>query len=161
MIRVIETFMNWQDCSNEEKHPRHGVNADGEARPLISPAAGLNVGGPFVEEIQKVRLLLYDLSPTSHHFPPQFSNPKYVCLLMPFYKQGDLKHFTLSQPEPIHEEFLLDFTAQISSLLQHFHDRDEALIHRDMKPGMAFCDPPFLYTNTPQKTFFSRMTAKV
>eukprot|EP01061_Rhynchopus_euleeides_P022135 TRINITY_DN36056_c0_g1_i1.p1 TRINITY_DN36056_c0_g1~~TRINITY_DN36056_c0_g1_i1.p1 ORF type:complete len:992 (+),score=349.92 TRINITY_DN36056_c0_g1_i1:138-3113(+) len=109
MIRVIETFMNWQDVSTEER-----LN---EERPLLSPA-GLNGGGveSFLEEIKK------------------FSNPKYVCLLMPFYKRGDLKQFAMSTPDPIPEDLLLDFTAQISSLMQHFHDRDEPLIHRDLKP---------------------------
>eukprot|EP00754_Rhynchopus_humris_P015158 Rhum_TRINITY_DN14427_c11_g10::Rhum_TRINITY_DN14427_c11_g10_i1::g.89942::m.89942 len=120
MIRVLETFMNWKDCSDETgKDVRKSPSAktSEESRALLSPA-GFRPDEPL-SEMKK------------------FTSPKYVCLLMPFYKQGDLKSFAQRHSGPMPEELLLDFAAQVSSLLQYFHARDEPLLHRDLKPENA------------------------
>eukprot|EP01060_Flectonema_neradi_P036731 TRINITY_DN7157_c0_g1_i1.p1 TRINITY_DN7157_c0_g1~~TRINITY_DN7157_c0_g1_i1.p1 ORF type:complete len:897 (+),score=144.08 TRINITY_DN7157_c0_g1_i1:220-2910(+) len=64
----------------------------------------------------------------------KFGSPKYVCLVMPFYRQGDLKKFVLETEGPIPEQLLLDFTAQICSLMEFLHGKEPPLIHRDLKP---------------------------
>ena len=64
----------------------------------------------------------------------KFGSPKYVCLVMPFYRQGDLKKFVLETEGSIGEELLLDFTAQICSLMEFLHSKEPPLIHRDLKP---------------------------
>ncbi|KAJ9469039.1 Serine/threonine-protein kinase [Diplonema papillatum] len=109
MIRVLETFMNWNDCdlsSNATPKAADGRlrnNSRGSDRPLL-------------DDMQKL------------------ANPKYVCLVMPFYREGDLKHFALNYPGPVPEELLLDFAAQCCSLLHFLHDREHPLVHRDLKP---------------------------
>eukprot|EP01063_Lacrimia_lanifica_P038165 TRINITY_DN8039_c0_g1_i1.p1 TRINITY_DN8039_c0_g1~~TRINITY_DN8039_c0_g1_i1.p1 ORF type:complete len:993 (+),score=221.18 TRINITY_DN8039_c0_g1_i1:111-3089(+) len=106
MIRVMETFMNWKSESEERV-------------PLIPPtqsSAELPPEGVRPEDIHK------------------FSHPRYVCLVMPFYRNGDLKNFALSSPDFLPEALLLDYTAQMCSLLQYLHDRSHALVHRDLKP---------------------------
>eukprot|EP01059_Diplonema_ambulator_P033218 TRINITY_DN6850_c1_g1_i1.p1 TRINITY_DN6850_c1_g1~~TRINITY_DN6850_c1_g1_i1.p1 ORF type:complete len:800 (+),score=183.13 TRINITY_DN6850_c1_g1_i1:54-2453(+) len=95
MIKVVETFMNWSNSSDESDEKSEE---------------------PLLEDMKR------------------FNSPKYVCLVMPFYRQGDLKQFALNYPDHIPEKLLLDFAAQIISLLQYLHDRDQPLIHRDLKP---------------------------
>eukprot|EP00755_Sulcionema_specki_P009563 Sspe_Gene.44037::Locus_21566_Transcript_1_1_Confidence_1.000_Length_3109::g.44037::m.44037 len=64
----------------------------------------------------------------------KFDNPRYVCIVMPFYKQGDLKSYVLQSEEAIPEEIILMYVGQLCSLLHYLHDRDPPLIHRDLKP---------------------------
>ena len=60
---------------------------------------------------------------------------RYVCLVMPYYKRGDLKQFVVSYPDDcLPEEMLLRMTEQLCSLLHYLHFRQPPLIHRDLKP---------------------------
>eukprot|EP01059_Diplonema_ambulator_P003710 TRINITY_DN13422_c0_g2_i3.p1 TRINITY_DN13422_c0_g2~~TRINITY_DN13422_c0_g2_i3.p1 ORF type:complete len:896 (+),score=262.34 TRINITY_DN13422_c0_g2_i3:4646-7333(+) len=66
---------------------------------------------------------------------PFLDSPRYVCLVMPYYRKGDLRSFVLNYPdEVIPEELLLNLAEQLCSLLHHLHYRMPPLIHRDLKP---------------------------
>eukprot|EP01064_Diplonema_japonicum_P021766 TRINITY_DN31334_c0_g1_i1.p1 TRINITY_DN31334_c0_g1~~TRINITY_DN31334_c0_g1_i1.p1 ORF type:complete len:869 (+),score=178.83 TRINITY_DN31334_c0_g1_i1:46-2652(+) len=66
---------------------------------------------------------------------PFIDSPRYVCLVMPYFRKGDLRNFVLNYPEEIiPEELLLTLAEQLCSLLHHLHYRMPPLIHRDLKP---------------------------
>eukprot|EP01065_Artemidia_motanka_P046772 TRINITY_DN7170_c0_g1_i1.p1 TRINITY_DN7170_c0_g1~~TRINITY_DN7170_c0_g1_i1.p1 ORF type:complete len:1048 (+),score=301.38 TRINITY_DN7170_c0_g1_i1:554-3697(+) len=61
--------------------------------------------------------------------------PTYVCIVMPYYPEGDLKHFIQShQDRAVPEATILSYGGQIASLLSVLHSRSPPLIHRDLKP---------------------------
>eukprot|EP00756_Hemistasia_phaeocysticola_P038256 Hpha_TRINITY_DN16747_c1_g1::TRINITY_DN16747_c1_g1_i1::g.76043::m.76043 len=61
--------------------------------------------------------------------------PGDVCIVMPYFPEGDLKQFILSHRESkVKERIILSFGGQIASLLSVLHARTPPLIHRDLKP---------------------------
>ena len=63
------------------------------------------------------------------------NSTRYVCLVMPYFKRGDLKQFVLNYPdETLPEEMCLRMAEQLCSLLHYLHYRQPPLIHRDLKP---------------------------
>ena len=74
-------------------------------------------------------------SPSRESHGTFIDSNRYVCLVMPYYKRGDLKHFVLNYPdECLPEEMLLRMSEQLCSLLHYLHFRQPPLIHRDLKP---------------------------
>eukprot|EP01063_Lacrimia_lanifica_P011756 TRINITY_DN18458_c0_g1_i1.p1 TRINITY_DN18458_c0_g1~~TRINITY_DN18458_c0_g1_i1.p1 ORF type:complete len:859 (+),score=143.14 TRINITY_DN18458_c0_g1_i1:95-2671(+) len=65
-----------------------------------------------------------------------FTIRRYVCIVMEYYPEGDLKQYIRSFPanDRPAEHVILEFGAQICSLLAVIHAQAPPLIHRDLKP---------------------------
>ncbi|KAJ9459242.1 Serine/threonine-protein kinase Nek4 [Diplonema papillatum] len=61
---------------------------------------------------------------------------RYVCIVMAYYPEGDLRSYISSVPpgELIAENTILSFAGQVCSLLSVMHCQSPPLIHRDLKP---------------------------
>eukprot|EP01065_Artemidia_motanka_P023717 TRINITY_DN2838_c0_g1_i1.p1 TRINITY_DN2838_c0_g1~~TRINITY_DN2838_c0_g1_i1.p1 ORF type:complete len:981 (+),score=230.55 TRINITY_DN2838_c0_g1_i1:64-3006(+) len=57
-----------------------------------------------------------------------------LCIITPYYREGDLGKFIKNYGAVLPEEVILRFAGQIASLLQYLHARSPPLIHRDLKP---------------------------
>eukprot|EP00754_Rhynchopus_humris_P015160 Rhum_TRINITY_DN14427_c11_g5::Rhum_TRINITY_DN14427_c11_g5_i1::g.89916::m.89916 len=113
MVRVVETFFFWT-----ENGPQLGLTANGSGETLT--------GGSKVSEKTPLRseIIQRDL-------------PRYVCIVMAYYSEGDLKSFITSHIEnrtKIPEAVLLSFIQQICSLLEVMHGQEKPVVHRDLKP---------------------------
>eukprot|EP01062_Namystynia_karyoxenos_P042889 TRINITY_DN31416_c0_g1_i1.p1 TRINITY_DN31416_c0_g1~~TRINITY_DN31416_c0_g1_i1.p1 ORF type:complete len:1061 (+),score=55.32 TRINITY_DN31416_c0_g1_i1:125-3307(+) len=70
----------------------------------------------------------------------------YVCLVMPFYADGDLRQLCRSEwgDKPqwnVPERRLMEIARQIALALRHLHSRQPRIIHRDLKPeNVLVCD---------------------
>ena len=62
--------------------------------------------------------------------------PRYVCIVMKYYEEGDLRRYigSFKEDEQIPEEVIFSYIAQISSLLSVLHNTEPAVVHRDLKP---------------------------
>jgi serine/threonine protein kinase len=66
---------------------------------------------------------------------------KKLCLIMDYYKEGDLEHFIEKYKEKneyIPEDLIKSFMLQLASGIHCLHSRN--LVHRDLKPGNIFMD---------------------
>eukprot|EP01061_Rhynchopus_euleeides_P019063 TRINITY_DN3137_c1_g2_i1.p1 TRINITY_DN3137_c1_g2~~TRINITY_DN3137_c1_g2_i1.p1 ORF type:complete len:1175 (+),score=355.67 TRINITY_DN3137_c1_g2_i1:108-3527(+) len=64
-----------------------------------------------------------------------FAQDGAVCLVMPFYEQGDLSTFISQYPAPVLPEALVvSFSRQIAEVLTHLHSQTPPVVHRDLKP---------------------------
>ncbi|KAG5490306.1 hypothetical protein JKF63_00426 [Porcisia hertigi] len=61
-------------------------------------------------------------------------DPLRICVVMPFYNEGDLKKFIERQREPVTEVRLCSIVLQIAGALNYLHRQDPPLVHRDIKP---------------------------
>eukprot|EP00756_Hemistasia_phaeocysticola_P024704 Hpha_TRINITY_DN15963_c1_g2::TRINITY_DN15963_c1_g2_i1::g.74494::m.74494 len=61
-------------------------------------------------------------------------SPRYVCIVMSFHREGDLRQFVAGSSGRLREEVLYGFAAQLCSLLHFLHTRSPPVIHRDLKP---------------------------
>ena len=61
-------------------------------------------------------------------------NPLRICVVMPFYNEGDLKKFIERQRKPVTEVKLCSIVLQIAGALNYLHTQDPPLVHRDIKP---------------------------
>ena len=111
MIRLIDMFMSW---SNEGEE---GASVNGT--PKTDSKSG-SPKGPSSQERQALLSLA----------------PRYVCIVMEYYPEGDLSNFILDhhrQGAP--EAFVLHVMCrQVCTLLQHLHALTPPIVHRDLKP---------------------------
>ncbi|KPA80667.1 putative protein kinase [Leptomonas pyrrhocoris] len=61
-------------------------------------------------------------------------SPLRICVVMPFYNEGDLKKFIERQHKPVTEVKLCSIVLQIAGALHYLHTQDPPLVHRDIKP---------------------------
>jgi hypothetical protein len=61
-------------------------------------------------------------------------SPLRICVVMPFYNEGDLKKFIERQRKPVTEVKLCSIVLQIAGALNYLHTQDPPLVHRDIKP---------------------------
>ncbi|KAJ9454719.1 Serine/threonine-protein kinase nekl-2 [Diplonema papillatum] len=78
---------------------------------------------------QDDRLLSADKR-TKDSFRP---SPRYVCLIMPYFPEGDLRGFVLSH-HCLPFETVLNFVGQLANCLDYMHTMSPPLVHRDLKP---------------------------
>ncbi|KAJ9459243.1 Serine/threonine-protein kinase Nek6 [Diplonema papillatum] len=64
------------------------------------------------------------------------SADRFVCIVMAYHGQGDLKKFVQDVPPGVlvPERTILSFTGQICSLLSMLHSQAPPIVHRDLKP---------------------------
>eukprot|EP00756_Hemistasia_phaeocysticola_P017339 Hpha_TRINITY_DN15532_c3_g9::TRINITY_DN15532_c3_g9_i1::g.109078::m.109078 len=116
MIRVVEVFLNW--------------NPMGAASGTDSPR--------YVEQIQtKAGEDTPQSTETGFDMDTAFCS---VCIVMPYFPEGDLRHFVKLHDRPIPERVILSFAAQIASALNVLHSRKPPIIHRDLKPENILLD---------------------
>ncbi|KPI82961.1 putative protein kinase [Leptomonas seymouri] len=60
--------------------------------------------------------------------------PPRICVVMPYYNEGDLKKFIERQRKPVTEVKLCSIVLQIAGALNYLHTQDPPLVHRDIKP---------------------------
>jgi serine/threonine-protein kinase PDIK1L len=116
MILMVDMFMNWYD--QVEKPSRHGSNLASRPKHLQQStygAIGFDPQGSFGGD--------------------EDEQPRYVCIVMEYYPQGDLKKFITSFPTDIIPEAVVVHVArQLCSLLAYLHGRQPPIVHRDLKP---------------------------
>ncbi|TPP50650.1 Protein kinase domain family protein [Leishmania donovani] len=61
-------------------------------------------------------------------------DPLRICVVMPFYSEGDLKKFIERQRKPVTEVKLCSIVLQIAGALNYLHRQEPPLVHRDIKP---------------------------
>ncbi|CAJ1010413.1 putative Protein kinase domain/Protein tyrosine kinase [Leishmania naiffi] len=61
-------------------------------------------------------------------------DPLRICVVMPFYNEGDLKKFIEMQRKPVTEVKLCSIVLQIAGALSYLHRQEPPLVHRDIKP---------------------------
>ncbi|KAG5473900.1 hypothetical protein LSCM1_04535 [Leishmania martiniquensis] len=61
-------------------------------------------------------------------------DPLRICVVMPFYYEGDLKKFIERQRKPVTEVKLCSIVLQIAGALNYLHRQEPPLVHRDIKP---------------------------
>ncbi|KAG5499115.1 hypothetical protein GH5_03819 [Leishmania sp. Ghana 2012 LV757] len=61
-------------------------------------------------------------------------DPLRICVVMPFYNEGDLKKFIERQRKPVSEVKLCSIVLQIAGALNYLHRQEPPLVHRDIKP---------------------------
>eukprot|EP01062_Namystynia_karyoxenos_P000790 TRINITY_DN10290_c0_g1_i1.p1 TRINITY_DN10290_c0_g1~~TRINITY_DN10290_c0_g1_i1.p1 ORF type:complete len:1049 (+),score=303.76 TRINITY_DN10290_c0_g1_i1:92-3148(+) len=117
LIRVLSTFMNWHEeaalsCSPSVA-PAGSCQADEQHElPADATTDGLLEGALSARGM---------------------NSPGYVCIVMPFMQEGDLRGYIMSyRGGVIPEKVILSYTGQIASLLSVIHAR--SLLHRDLKP---------------------------
>ena len=118
MVRVVETFMNWTEMSGLPEHDS-GNKSSGD------------VGGSWPREGSDLssRPLQAEIM--------QRGSPRYVCIVMQFYKEGDMKKYIcsfLDAKRTIPESTILEYVKQICSLLKVMHASTPPVVHRDLKP---------------------------
>jgi len=121
MIRVQEVFLNW--------------NPIGESKPHESPR--------YTEQIQWMDTSMAETAQASPHSDKPFDMETAfcsVCIVMPYFPEGDLRHFVKAHDAAIPERVILSFAAQIASALSLLHSRKPPIIHRDLKPENILLD---------------------
>eukprot|EP01060_Flectonema_neradi_P000159 TRINITY_DN10113_c0_g1_i3.p1 TRINITY_DN10113_c0_g1~~TRINITY_DN10113_c0_g1_i3.p1 ORF type:complete len:939 (+),score=157.68 TRINITY_DN10113_c0_g1_i3:139-2955(+) len=104
LIQIFETTMNWI-----EEKPAPEPNT-----PLI-PVSAMNGSHKNVEGVT-------------------LSLPRYVCLVMPYYEEGDLRSYVSSYKGQLSTELILDYLSQLASVLEFLHAATPPVVHRDLKP---------------------------
>ncbi|KAF8293156.1 putative protein kinase [Trypanosoma cruzi] len=61
-------------------------------------------------------------------------NPLKICVIMPYYAEGDLFNYIKRQRGPIEEHKLCSIILQIASALHYLHSQRPPLAHCDIKP---------------------------
>ncbi|EPY27575.1 protein kinase [Strigomonas culicis] len=61
-------------------------------------------------------------------------SPQRICVVMPYYSEGDLRDFIERQRRPIPEVKLCSIVLQIAGALKYLHDQNPPLMHLDVKP---------------------------
>ena len=116
MIIMADMFMNWFDVV--EKPSRYGSNLASRPKNIqhnTYGAVGFDPQGGFEAEDDE--------------------QPRYVCIVMEYYPQGDLKRYIASYPEDIiPESIIIHVARQLCSLLAYLHGRQPSIVHRDLKP---------------------------
>lgn len=60
--------------------------------------------------------------------------PLRICVIMPYYNEGDLKKFIERQRKPVTEVKLCSIVLQIAGAMHYLHTQNPPLVHRDIKP---------------------------
>ena len=104
LIQIFETTMNWI----EEKP------APEPTTPLM-PISAMNSSHKNVEGVT-------------------LTLPRYVCLVMPYYEEGDLRSYVSSYKGSLSTELIIDYINQLASVLEFLHAATPPVVHRDLKP---------------------------
>eukprot|EP01065_Artemidia_motanka_P050021 TRINITY_DN8460_c1_g1_i6.p1 TRINITY_DN8460_c1_g1~~TRINITY_DN8460_c1_g1_i6.p1 ORF type:complete len:595 (+),score=115.10 TRINITY_DN8460_c1_g1_i6:550-2334(+) len=123
MIRIVESFMSWENQDSGSSQP----GSSARSNPPDPVSGDSDKRAPLIDSQEKG-------SDESNGRRRQLASPRCVCLIMPYYGEGDLRAFVMRHSGPIPERLLLSHAGQLSSLLEYLHRRQPPLIHRDLKP---------------------------
>eukprot|EP01065_Artemidia_motanka_P013233 TRINITY_DN17306_c0_g1_i1.p1 TRINITY_DN17306_c0_g1~~TRINITY_DN17306_c0_g1_i1.p1 ORF type:complete len:730 (+),score=232.02 TRINITY_DN17306_c0_g1_i1:103-2292(+) len=109
VVELVETFVCWR--------ARAGVT---ELLPPPSRGGGDSGGSSWQDEQEELVVA---------------ARQRYVCIVMPYFRRGDLADFVEGYGSALPEPLLLSIMRQLTDLLSFAHSLQPPVIHRDLKPA--------------------------
>eukprot|EP01062_Namystynia_karyoxenos_P063492 TRINITY_DN5629_c0_g1_i2.p1 TRINITY_DN5629_c0_g1~~TRINITY_DN5629_c0_g1_i2.p1 ORF type:complete len:1089 (+),score=272.25 TRINITY_DN5629_c0_g1_i2:120-3386(+) len=129
MIPVIELFMCWGDQVTGPSSPAAGSGGgnhpfgSGSAQSMrgrSSPGGSSNRGESLLS--------------AEHNLHGAMEQRRYVCIVMPYYRDGDLKRFIMAHTAPLPFGTVWHVAYEVCDALVYMHTRTPPVMHRDLKP---------------------------
>ncbi|KAL9653454.1 hypothetical protein ABK040_002089 [Willaertia magna] len=114
----------------------HGFVTGEVAIKLIQVFSATDFNSSMKEAVNMLQLRHENIVPVTDVFELSFTNERYLCIVMPLFKCGDLfsliRHYGEAM-KPIPEDVIYSITEQTISCLDYIHSQN--IVHRDIKPG--------------------------